>query len=122
MSVLGLELLALTSWGAATYVIKVGRISPSLVFSLSFLHRREEITELVVAFYQCTEEEEGAALASLLERCTTWRVEVLNLSGQVAGQTWGRLAREVARGRVEDLEADMEVGEEGGPGGSLGDH
>ena len=109
VSVLGLELLAVTSRGAARYAIKVGRISPSLIFSLASLHQSEEITELVVTFYQCQEEEEGAALASLLERCTSWRVEVLHLSGQVAGQTWARLAREVVRGRLEDLETDLEV-------------
>ena len=40
-------------------------------------------------------------MVSLLERRNTWRVKSLFLFGEVGGQTWERLGREVARGRIE---------------------
>ena len=38
-----------------------------------------------------------------------WEVEVLELSGEVGGQTWERLGREVARGRLRAVVTGREV-------------
>ena len=56
--------------------------------------------ELVAGHISCSTEEDGRALASLLEGCTAWRVERLSMSGQAGGQNWKRMGRSVARGRV----------------------
>ena len=48
----------------------------------------------------CTKEVQGRALASLLEGCTTWKIERLSMRGQAGGQNWEGLGRAAARGRV----------------------
>ena len=101
VSHLGLELLALTVREGARHVVHkvdMAEISPYLLLSMAS-HQLEQITELVVGDIECITEEEGQVLASLLERCTSWRVGGLELRcGGVGGQTWEGLARQVARG------------------------
>ena len=108
---LGLEVLALTAREDARHAvhkINMSRISRSLLLSHISI-QREQITELVVMIICCTTAEEGRALVSLLERCRAWNVVWLELSGQVEGQTWERLGREVARGRLGTVETGREV-------------
>ena len=101
VSAYGLELLALTGLlqGAKIHKIKLGDISPSLVIALASLEG-EKISELEVGVggVNCFTEEEGLTLASLLERCSTWRVNSLSLYGEVGGQTWERLGRALQSG------------------------
>ena len=112
MSSLGLELLLLTGRKGARHAVhKVkmgGDIYPSLMLSLASLET-EKTMGLEVGGISCTTEEEGRAMVSLLERCTSWRVEVLGLEGEVGWQTWERLGREVARGRLESVHTEREV-------------
>ena len=117
VSILGLQLLAQAasreaigwSWGARQVLhrVKVWRMEGPLLLSLTSLHL-EKLTTLDASVVVCTTEEEGVALFSLLERCSSWRVN-LDLSGEVAGQTWARLAREVARGRLMMVRTTREV-------------
>ena len=89
--------------------VKVTQISPSLLLSLASL-KWEQNADLDNWDTICTIEEEGRALVSLLERCCTWRVEVLELAGEVGGQTWERLARgRLARGRLGSVVTGREV-------------
>ena len=102
VSAMGLELLALTGRDGARHLlhkVRVGYIHPSLLLSLASL-KREQISELHGLDVHCTTDEAGRALVSLLEKSSTWRVDFLNLAGEVGGQTWEGLAREVARGRL----------------------
>ena len=69
----------------------------------------EKTMGLEVGGISCTTEEEGRAMVSLLERCASWRVEVLELEGEVGAQTWERLGREVATGRLESFHIEREV-------------
>ena len=111
MTGLGLELLALTAREEARHAvhkITMSRISSSLLLSHINI-QREQVTELVVMVICCTTKEEGRALVSLLERCVTWNVVWLELSGEVEGQTWERLGREVVRGRLGTVETGREV-------------
>ena len=111
VSSLGLELLALTDREEARHTvhkIKMWSISPSQLLSLAS-RQRDQITEMVgkdVRFYT---EEEGSALVCLLERCASWRVGTLHLSGDVGELTWKGLARQVARGTLEVVMATMGV-------------
>ena len=63
----------------------------------------------MVFVIRSTTEVEGRALVCLLERCATWNVVWLQLSGEVEGQTWERLGREVSRGRLGTVETEREV-------------
>ena len=111
VSGLGLELLALSDREGARHTvrkIKMGRISPSLLLSLASL-QRDQVTELEGDSVRCNTEEEGSALVSLLESSTTWKVGMLQLSGEVGGQTWEGLGREVARGTLGVVMATREV-------------
>ena len=111
VSGLGVELLDLTEREEArhrVHKIKKWMISSSLLLSLAS-HQRDQITELVTGIINCTTEEEGSALVSLLERCTTWRVRWLDLLGKVGGLTWEGLGREVARGKLGNVRATREV-------------
>ena len=95
----GLELLALTGLlqGAKIHKITLWGISPSLLIALASLEG-EKISELEVEEIVCFTEEEGVTLASLLERCTTWSVNGLQLYREVGGQTWERLGRALQSG------------------------
>ena len=112
VSSLGLELLAFIGRRTAKHLlhkVMVAEISPSLLLPLASLER-EQMTELVVGDVSCTTEEEGRALVSLMERCTTWTVALVDLSGEVGGQTWEGLVREVAEvGRLGRVRAGREV-------------
>ena len=114
VSDLGLELLARTGREEARHIVhKVkmsGLLSSSLLISLAFL-MKERITELEVTYIPiyCKTEDEGRALVSLLEGCSSWRVEELIFSGEVGGQTWKGLGREVARGRLKQVRTPMWV-------------
>ena len=79
--------------------IRMHTISPSVLIAMASLQRAERV-ELVAGHVSCSTEVEGRALASLLEGCTTWRIEKLSMRGQAGGRNWERLGREVARGRV----------------------
>ena len=108
---LGLEVLALTAREDARHAvhkINMSRISRSLLLSHISV-QREQISELVVFVIRSTTEVEGRALVCLLERCATWNVVWLQLSGEVEGQTWERLGREVSRGRLGTVETEREV-------------
>ena len=111
VSVLGLELLALTEREGARHTvhkIKMVRISPSLLLSLA--SPWDQISELVIdGFINCSTEEEGSALVSVLERCTTWTCYHLDLRRGAGEMTWEGLGREVARGRVRAVMVDREV-------------
>ena len=111
VSGLGLELLALAGREDTKHVlhkVQVYRISPSLLLSLASL-QRTEISELVAGHVSCSTEEEGRALAFLLEGCRAWRVEMLSMRGQAGGQTWQRLARVATRGRVRYVSTEPDV-------------
>ena len=112
VSDLGLELLALTGRQEArhkVHKVKVSGISPSLLTSLASL-MKERITALeVTSFIYCRTEDEAKALVSLLEGCSTWRVKVLDLYGEVRGQTWQGLGRQMARGRVKEVRIRREM-------------
>ena len=73
-------------------------ISPSVLIAMASL-QRAKMLELVAGHVSCSTEVEGRALASLLEGCTTWRIERLSMRGQAGGQNWERLGRAAARGR-----------------------
>ena len=99
VSAFGLELLALTGLkqGVKIHKILLGDISPSLLLLLASLEG-EPITEMKVDWnIDCNTEEEGLARVSLLERSNTWELNTLALYGEVGGQAWERLAREVAK-------------------------
>ena len=110
VSSLGLQLLALTGRQEARHEVHeviVTRLSSSLLLSLVSL-KIESLSELWAGgSITCRTEEEGRALVSLLESCKEWSVGLdggssvggLYLEGEVGGQTWEGLAREVARAR-----------------------
>ena len=115
VSVLGLEVLALigreaANWEAAglkVHNVNVFEISPSHLLSLASL-QRDQIPEMSILWILCTSEDEGAALFSLLERCSAWSLGRLCLGGWAGGQTWQRLGREAARGRLRGVETGRE--------------
>ena len=84
------------------------RISSRLLLALASL-QRTDISELVAVDVSCYTEEEGRALTSLLEGCTAWKVEHLAIRGEAGGQTWERLARAAARGKVKHVLTGVEV-------------
>ena len=57
----------------------------------------------------CRTEEEGRALAKLLESCTSWRLGVLILQGGVAREAWQGLGRAAGRGNLEEVRVKWEV-------------
>ena len=61
----------------------------------------------------CSTEEEGRALAGLLERCSFWKLEVLKLEGDVGRETWEGMARAAGRGKVEQVNTRWEVVQRG---------
>ena len=98
----GLEMLALTGRKEASHSlheIRMHTISPSVLIAMASLQRARRV-ELVAGQVSCSTEVEGRALASLLEGCTTWRIERLSMRGQAGGQNWERLGRAAVRGRV----------------------
>ena len=117
VSGLGLQLLVATDRQgqghtlhslALSYVLGNG----PLLLALGALAGLQEqrVTELVSSgAISCSTEEEGRALCSLLELCTTWRLEVLSLGGEVGGETWAGLGRAAARGRLGRVVAGREV-------------
>ena len=82
-----LELLTITG-RQPVHKVKVGSIYPSLLLSLASI-KLEHITELEVRNIYCTSEEEGSAMVSLLEKCTSWKVGMLKLFGGVGGHLVG---------------------------------
>ena len=107
----GMELLALAGREDARHMVhkvKVLEISPSLLLSLASL-MKERITELEVASIYCGTEDDGRALVSLLGGCSSWTVKDLALNGEVGGQTWEALGREVVMGRVKEVWTTREV-------------
>ena len=79
--------------------IRMHTISPSVLIAMASQQRAERV-ERVAGHVSCSTEVEGGALASLLEGCTTWRIEKLSMRGQAGGRNWERLGRAAARGRV----------------------
>ena len=57
----------------------------------------------------CTTEEEGQALVSLLERCSSWRVGELDLEAGVGRKAWQGLGKAASRGRLEEVRSRREV-------------
>ena len=102
-----LEVLALTG-RLVLHKVLVWSMSPFLLLLLASLER-EQITELHSNDIECTTEEEGRALASLLERCHTWSVEALSLYGQLGGHSWGLLGQESRRRRLRYVLTEREV-------------
>ena len=112
VSDLGLELLALAGGRTAKHLLhkaRLAEIPSSLLLPLASLERGQ-MTVLVVGDVSCTTEEEGRALVSLMKSCTTWYVALVDLSGEVGGQTWEGLGRQVAEGgRLGRVRAGREV-------------
>ena len=65
--------------------------------------------QLEVFFLECAREEEGLALAKLLESCAAWSVENLSLAGQVGKLAWQGLARAADRGKIFVVNVEREV-------------
>ena len=101
---IGVELLALTGARYVVQSLRLGLISPSLLPAL-----RGDRIVLELWLHYCDTEEEGMELVSLLKRCSSWLMKELELGMEVGGQTWAGLAREVARGSLEDLHLPREV-------------
>ena len=92
VSILGLQLLALTGRKGARYrvhTVKVCVIPTSLLLSQELI--TEQIRELYLGSFSCNTEEEGVAMVSLLERCNTWRGKLLFLFQRAgAGELYSR--------------------------------
>ena len=101
---IGVELLALTGARHVVQSLRVGLISPSLLPAL-----RGEGIVLELWGHCCDTKEEGMELVFLLRRCSSWLMKELELGTEVGGQTWAGLAREVARGSLEDLTLPKEL-------------
>ena len=101
---IGVQLLALTGAKHVVHSLRVGEISPSLLPAL-----RGDGIVLELWGHYCATEEEGMELVSLLQRCSSWLIKGVDLGEEVGGQTWTGLAREVARGSLEDLHLPREV-------------
>ena len=112
VSGLGLELVALTGRRRAKHLlhkVRLAEVPSSLLLPLASLEK-EQMTELVVGDVNCTTEEEGRALVSLMESCSTWYVALEDLSGEVGEQTWEGVGRQVAEvGRLVRVRAGREV-------------
>ena len=114
VSVLGLELLVLTDRQTSKHnILQVqlagGWEARNWMTLYRLLSLQKEIRELVIEEVACYTEEEGMVLCSLLERCSTWRMDWLHLEGQVGGEAWRRLGREAARGRLTGVDIGREV-------------
>ena len=95
-------MLALTGSKEASHSLRKIRmytISPGVLIAMASLQRARRV-QLVAGKVSCSTEVEDRALASLLEGCTTWRIERLSRRGQAGRQNWERLGRAAARGRV----------------------
>lgn len=101
---IGVQLLALTGASYVVQSLRVGDISPSLLPAL-----RGDGIVLELWGHYCDTEKEGMELVSLLRRCSSWLIKELELRKEVGGQTWAGLAREVARGSLEDLMLPREL-------------
>ena len=107
----GLELLALTGREEASHSlhkILMYTIPPSVLLTIASF-QWTKMLDLVAGHVSCSTEEEGRALASLLEGYTTWKVERLSMSGQAGGQNWERLGRAAAKGKVRTVGTTADV-------------
>ena len=108
VSLHGLQLLILADRETVGHTIhKVYLALPNQLHSLASLQKGIGELEMGVAF--CYTEEEGKVLCSVLERCTAWRLRWLILKKEVGGETWRRLGRQVARGRIGYFQTGREV-------------
>ena len=85
VTLLGLQLLVLADRDKPGHtVLKVkldACVTRNQLLVLASLHKK--IRELVVTMVFCYPEEDGTALCSMLERCSTWRLNCLYLRGEL---------------------------------------
>ena len=85
-----MEMLALTrSKEAGHYLhkIRMYTISPGVLVAMASF-QRAKMVELMAGHISCITKVQGRSLASLLEGCTTWKIERLSMRGQAGGQNW----------------------------------
>ena len=114
VSVLGLQLLVLTDRKTTGHTILQVQLSGgwqtrNWMTLNRLLSLQKEIRELVIEEVACYTEEEGVTMCSLLERCSTWRMDWLHLEGEVGGEAWRRLGRQSARGSLSGVDIGREV-------------
>ena len=88
VSLLGLKVLVLTDRQAAGHTVH----------------------KLHLGMVRCATDGQGLDLCSLLARCPTWKITLLNLRGHVGWLTWSKLEMATAKGgKLDRLIADIEV-------------
>ena len=110
VSLCGLQLLVLADREIAGHTILKAYLAPGWINHLPALASlQKEIGELVMGLAFCYTDEDGMVLCSVLKKCTSWRLGWLILKEEVGGETWRRLGREVARGRLGVVHTSREV-------------
>ena len=72
--------------------------------------QEEPVSDLeVTSTISCSTEEEGRALAHLLESSTSWRLRELVLEGGVGREAWQGLGRAAGQGRLEEVRTGRRV-------------
>ena len=116
VDVKGLLLLLHVREGLALRSVRLGymqeEVGGGLLAALSRLAAQSpgRGLQLSVTTLKAVTEEDGLALAQLLDNCGVWRVGRLSLHGQVGQDAWQGLSRAAGRGKkVRDILVDKEV-------------